>query len=43
MLKRYGFVGKNSGTKISRADVADFMLKEMHEKKYLHKLLMVSY
>lgn len=40
---RIGSVGKNSGTKISRADVADFMLKEAKEKKYVGKLPMISY
>ncbi len=40
---RVGFVGKNSGTKINRADVADFMLKQAAEKKYVGKMPMISY
>ncbi|MFP4015163.1 MAG: NAD(P)-dependent oxidoreductase [Chitinispirillaceae bacterium] len=40
---RVGFVGKDSATKISRADVADFMLKEVQERRYVRKLPMVSY
>jgi putative NADH-flavin reductase len=40
---RVGFVGKDSGSKISRADVADFMLRETVERKYIGKLPMVSY
>jgi len=38
-----GFVGKDSGTQISRADGADFVLKELTEKKWLRKLPLVSY
>jgi putative NADH-flavin reductase len=40
---RVGFVGKDSGTQISRADAADFVLKELTEKKWVEKLPMVSY
>ncbi|MFN8411636.1 MAG: SDR family oxidoreductase [Anaerolineales bacterium] len=40
---RVGFVGKNSGVQISRADAADFILKELVEKKWLKKLPVVSY
>ncbi len=40
---RVGLVGKNSGSKINRSDVADFMLKEMTERKYVGKLPMISY
>ncbi|MBD3316865.1 MAG: NAD(P)H-binding protein [Chitinivibrionales bacterium] len=40
---RVGYVGKNSGSKISRADVADFMLKEARERNYIGKLPMISY
>jgi putative NADH-flavin reductase len=40
---RVGFVGKDSGTQISRADGADFVLKELTEKKWLKKLPLVSY
>ncbi len=37
-----GFVGKDSGTQISRADGADFVLKECTEKKWLRKFPVVS-
>jgi putative NADH-flavin reductase len=40
---RVGFVSKDSGTQISRADGADFVLKELTEKKWLRKLPLVSY
>jgi len=40
---RVGFVGKDSGTQISRADGADFVLKELIEQKWLKKLPLVSY
>lgn len=40
---RVGYVGKESGTQISRADGADFVLKELTEQKWLHKLPVVSY
>jgi putative NADH-flavin reductase len=40
---RVGFVGKDSGTQLSRADGADFVLKELTEKKWLRKLPLVSY
>ena len=40
---RVGYVGKDSGTQVSRADGADFVLKEMTEKKWLGKLPLVSY
>jgi putative NADH-flavin reductase len=40
---RVGFVSKESGTQISRADAADFVLKELTEKKWLRKLPLVSY
>ncbi len=38
-----GFVSKESGTQLSRADAADFVLKELTEKKWLRKLPLVSY
>jgi hypothetical protein len=38
-----GFVGNESGTQLSRADGADFVLKELTEKKWLGKLPLVSY
>lgn len=40
---RVGFVGKESGTQLSRADGADFILKELTEQKWLKKLPLVSY
>lgn len=40
---RVGYVGKNSGTKISRADVADFMLRQVEDDTYLHQKPMISY
>jgi len=40
---RVGFVGKDSGTQLSRADGADFVLKELIEKKWLRKLPLASY
>ena len=40
---RVGYVGKDSGTQLSRAEGADFVLKELTEKKWLRKLPLVSY
>ena len=40
---RVGYVDKDSSTQFSRADGADFVLKEMTEKKWLRKLPLVSY
>lgn len=40
---RVGFLGKDSGIQISRADAADFVLKELTEKKWIGKLPVVSY
>ena len=42
-IYRVGFVGKGSGTILSRADAADFILKELVEKKWLRKLPLVSH
>ena len=40
---RVGWVGVNTGPRISRADVADFMLTLIqNSEKYLHKMPMVS-
>ncbi len=39
---RVGWVGVNTGTRISRADVADFMLKQLTDTTYLHKAPMIS-
>jgi putative NADH-flavin reductase len=40
---RVSYLGKDSGTQISRADGADFVLKELAEKKWLKKAPVVSY
>lgn len=40
---RVGYVSKESGNQLSRADGADFVLKELEEKKWLRKLPLVSY
>lgn len=40
---RVGYVGKNSSSQLSRADGADFILKELVERKWLQKLPVVSY
>lgn len=40
---RVGYVSKESGTQLSRADGADFVLKELAEKNWLRKLPLVSY
>ena len=40
---RVGFVSRETSTQFSRADGADFVLKELTEKKWLKKLPLVSY
>lgn len=40
---RVGYVGKDSGTRISRADVAAFMLEQATGDAYLRRMPMVSY
>jgi hypothetical protein len=40
---RVSYMGKDSGTQISRADGADFVLKELAEEKWLRKAPVVSY
>jgi len=40
---RVGYISKDSSTQFSRADGADFILKELTEKKWLRKLPLVSY
>lgn len=40
---RVGYVGNDSGTQISRADGADFILKELTEKRWVRKAPLVSY
>jgi hypothetical protein len=36
-------VGKESGTRLWRADVVDFMLKQTTDDAYLHQAPVVSY
>jgi putative NADH-flavin reductase len=40
---RVGYVDKDSSSQISRDDAADFVLKELIEKKWLKKLPLASY
>ena len=40
---RIGYVGKESGTRLSRADLADFMLKQATDDAYLHRAPVISY
>jgi len=40
---RVGYVSKDSSTQLSRADGADFVLKELTGKQWLRKLPLVSY
>lgn len=40
---RVGYIGKDSGTQASRADIADFMLKQVTDTAYLGTLPVVSY
>ncbi len=40
---RVGMVGKNSGTRISRADLAEFMLEQTADDSRLRRMPMVSY
>jgi hypothetical protein len=42
-IYRVGYIGKDSGSQISRADGADFVVKEITEGKYIHQMPMVSY
>lgn len=39
---RVGYVGVNTSPRISRADVADFMLTQVEDRKYIGKAPMVS-
>lgn len=39
---RVGWVGVNTGSRISRADLADFMLKQVRDNGFLHQMPMVS-
>jgi putative NADH-flavin reductase len=40
---RVGFLGKDSGSQLSRADGAHFVLKELAEGKYIRQMPVVSY
>lgn len=41
---RVGYVGQNSGTQISRADLADFMLEQaVNESDWIRKMPMISW
>ncbi len=40
---RVGMIGKNSGTQISRADLADFMLRQVTDDAHLRQMPVVSY
>jgi len=40
---RFGYIGKDSSTQLSRGDAADAVLQELTEKKWLRKLPLVSY
>lgn len=39
---RVGWVGVNTGSRAARANIADFMLKQLSDDTYLHKLPMLS-
>jgi putative NADH-flavin reductase len=39
---RVGWVGVNSGPRVARADVADFMLQQVSDQTYLHQAPVVS-
>lgn len=39
---RVGYVGRDSGSRLSRADLADFLLKQMTDTAHLHTAPMVS-
>ncbi|MGB7872754.1 MAG: NAD(P)H-binding protein, partial [Anaerolineales bacterium] len=40
---RVGYIGKDSGSQISRADGADFILRELEKGEYIHQAPIVSY
>ncbi len=40
---RVGYLGKDSGSQLSRADGADFVLKELAEGNYVRQVPVVSY
>jgi hypothetical protein len=37
-----GYLGKDSGSQLPRADGADFVLRELAEGKYIHQMPVVS-
>jgi len=39
---KVGYLNKESGSRISRADAAEFMLREMQEAQYLHQAPVIS-
>ncbi|MCC6170338.1 MAG: SDR family oxidoreductase [Caldilineaceae bacterium] len=39
---RVGWVGVNTGPNLSRADAADFILKQLHSDEYLHQAPVIS-
>ncbi len=39
---RVGWVGVNTGSRIARADLADFLLKQVTDDTYIHQMPMVS-
>lgn len=40
---RIGNVGKESGSQLSRADAADFIIRELEQGEYIHKAPVISY
>ena len=40
---RIGWVGVNASTQISRADLADFIIKQLNDKTFYNQLPFVSY
>ena len=40
---RVGYVGRDSGSQLSRADGAEFILRELEKDEYIHKAPVVSY
>lgn len=40
---RVGYIGKDSGSQLSRADGADFILEELEKSEYIHRAPLVSY
>jgi hypothetical protein len=40
---RVGYVGRTSGIQISRADGADFVMRELTARQYVHQMPVVSY